>query len=233
MLLAATSTSVGYAGIGDTINLSERCGGAASARSCLSSMPACSSQAGAVRRHAGRSRSRSTSVRPSAATGRLFGLRLEASGCTWARPQRSRWPKRRSLRVCADRARVFSIPAGAPFLPAFADALLAGRIVPGWPAGQDPLSLSDGLILLPTRRAARALTACWPSGQRRPRGAAAPHRAAGRCRRGGGSRPAGARRRRRRLRRRRAAPPRDERRDPPIVLARLILAWAQTSTARC
>ena len=61
--------------------------------------------------------------------------------------------------MCADRARVFSIPAGVPFLPAFADALLAGRIVPGWPDPQDPLSLADGLILLPTRRAARALTA--------------------------------------------------------------------------
>jgi ATP-dependent helicase/nuclease subunit B len=37
------------------------------------------------------------------------------------------------------------------------DALLAGRIVPGWPDRADPLSLSAGTIFLPTRRAAREL----------------------------------------------------------------------------
>lgn len=61
--------------------------------------------------------------------------------------------------MSAGRPRLFTIPSGVPFLPAFADALLAGRIVPGWPDLADPLSLADGAILLPTRRAARALAA--------------------------------------------------------------------------
>jgi ATP-dependent helicase/nuclease subunit B len=61
--------------------------------------------------------------------------------------------------VCADRPRLFTIPPGAPFLPTLADALLGGRLVPGWPDAADPLSLAEGTILLPTRRSARALAA--------------------------------------------------------------------------
>lgn len=53
-------------------------------------------------------------------------------------------------------ARVFTIPAGAPFLATLAEALLSGRIVPGFPDACDPLSLSAATIFLPTRRAARA-----------------------------------------------------------------------------
>lgn len=53
--------------------------------------------------------------------------------------------------------RVFNIATGAPFLPTLADALLAGRLVPGFPDAADPLSLSRATIYLPTRRAARAL----------------------------------------------------------------------------
>jgi len=55
--------------------------------------------------------------------------------------------------------RVFSIPAGVPFLPTLADALLSGRF--GAVAGPeaDPLALADVTIFLPTRRAARALHA--------------------------------------------------------------------------
>jgi len=56
-------------------------------------------------------------------------------------------------------ARVFTIPPGAPFLATFADALLAGRIVPGFPGADDPLALASATIYLPTRRAARALAA--------------------------------------------------------------------------
>ncbi|GGG31415.1 double-strand break repair protein AddB [Chelatococcus composti] len=56
-------------------------------------------------------------------------------------------------------ARVFTIPPGAPFLTTFADALLAGRIVPGFPGDGDPLTLASATIYLPTRRAARALAA--------------------------------------------------------------------------
>ncbi|MEJ0096768.1 MAG: double-strand break repair protein AddB [Bauldia sp.] len=51
--------------------------------------------------------------------------------------------------------RVFTVPAGVPFLPTLADALLSGALVP-FPAG-DPLALAGVTILVPTRRAARAL----------------------------------------------------------------------------
>lgn len=54
-------------------------------------------------------------------------------------------------------ARVFTISPGAPFLATLADALLDGRLIPGWPDRRDPLSLAEGAIFLPTRRAARAL----------------------------------------------------------------------------
>lgn len=55
--------------------------------------------------------------------------------------------------------RVLSIPPGAPFLASLADALLEGRLVPGFAGGDDPLSLADATIFVPTRRAARALRA--------------------------------------------------------------------------
>ncbi|MBC2883990.1 double-strand break repair protein AddB [Ochrobactrum sp. CM-21-5] len=54
--------------------------------------------------------------------------------------------------------RLFSIPSGTAFLPAFAKALLEGRLVedfPGCPG--DPLALASATIYVPTRRAARAL----------------------------------------------------------------------------
>lgn len=51
--------------------------------------------------------------------------------------------------------RVFSIPAGVPFLPALADAVLSGRL--GGTAPKTPLDLAATTILLPTRRAVRAL----------------------------------------------------------------------------
>jgi ATP-dependent helicase/nuclease subunit B len=50
---------------------------------------------------------------------------------------------------------VFSIAAGAPFLPTLADAVLSGRLAPR--QTDDPLALADVTILVPTRRAARAL----------------------------------------------------------------------------
>ncbi|BCH13505.1 MULTISPECIES: double-strand break repair protein AddB [unclassified Mesorhizobium] len=53
--------------------------------------------------------------------------------------------------------RVFSIPPGAPFLPTLAEALLSGRLVPGFRFDGDPLALADVTIYVPTRRAARAL----------------------------------------------------------------------------
>jgi ATP-dependent helicase/nuclease subunit B len=51
------------------------------------------------------------------------------------------------------RPRVFTIPPGCPFLPTLIDGLLGGRVLPGL---QD---LSDATLYLPTRRAARALSA--------------------------------------------------------------------------
>ncbi len=53
--------------------------------------------------------------------------------------------------------RVFTIPPGAPFLPTLAHALCEGRILDGF--GCDLAALADATIYLPTRRAARALTA--------------------------------------------------------------------------
>ena len=56
-------------------------------------------------------------------------------------------------------ARVFSIPAGARFLPTLADALISGDLGPLANPADDPLALADVRIFLPTRRAARALSA--------------------------------------------------------------------------
>src|SRR5919107_53285 len=54
-------------------------------------------------------------------------------------------------------SRVFSIPAGCPFLPTLVDALFEGRLVV--PLSDDPAALSDVTIYVPTRRATRALIA--------------------------------------------------------------------------
>ncbi len=47
-------------------------------------------------------------------------------------------------------AKVFTIPAGVSFVDALADGLLAD-------AGSDPMALAGATVLLPTRRACRAL----------------------------------------------------------------------------
>ncbi|MBZ9938118.1 double-strand break repair protein AddB [Mesorhizobium sp. BR1-1-16] len=54
--------------------------------------------------------------------------------------------------------RVFTIPAGARFLPTLADALLSGQLGALPDPASDPLALADIRIFLPTRRAARALS---------------------------------------------------------------------------
>jgi ATP-dependent helicase/nuclease subunit B len=51
--------------------------------------------------------------------------------------------------------RLFTIPASARFLPTLIEALLAGRLVPGFPAGSDPMALAGATLYLPTRRACR------------------------------------------------------------------------------
>jgi len=58
-------------------------------------------------------------------------------------------------RMPASRANVFTIPASAPFLTVLVDALREGRLVPGFPANDDPLELARATIYLPTRRACR------------------------------------------------------------------------------
>ena len=55
------------------------------------------------------------------------------------------------------RPRVLTIPASRPHLRTLAEAILAGRVIPGWPDAADPLSLAAGTILLPNRRACRTL----------------------------------------------------------------------------
>src|SRR3954451_3278137 len=51
--------------------------------------------------------------------------------------------------------RVFTIPASTPFIPTLIEALLDGRLVPGFTPGADPLALACATLYLPTRRACR------------------------------------------------------------------------------
>ncbi len=53
-------------------------------------------------------------------------------------------------------ARVFTIPASAPFLPVLIRALIEGELLPGFPGRDDPLALARATLYLPTRRACRA-----------------------------------------------------------------------------
>src|SRR5581483_5135485 len=53
--------------------------------------------------------------------------------------------------------RIFTVPMGRPFLPALAEALLAGNLPVSGGARPSPMALSDVTLLLPTRRATRAL----------------------------------------------------------------------------
>ncbi|MDB5648882.1 MAG: Double-strand break repair protein AddB [Hyphomicrobiales bacterium] len=54
--------------------------------------------------------------------------------------------------------RILTIHPGSPFLATFAEAFLAGRVVPGIGPHTGPLDLAAATIYVPTRRAARALT---------------------------------------------------------------------------
>ncbi|CAM5773659.1 double-strand break repair protein AddB [Labrys miyagiensis] len=57
----------------------------------------------------------------------------------------------------AHRPNLLTIAPGSPFLETLVDALLDGRLVPGFAPRHDPLALSGATIYLPTRRAIRAL----------------------------------------------------------------------------
>src|ERR1700692_2903505 len=50
-------------------------------------------------------------------------------------------------------ARVFTIPASAPFLPTLIEALIGGQLA--FAASDDPLALAAATLYLPTRRACR------------------------------------------------------------------------------
>ena len=50
-------------------------------------------------------------------------------------------------------ARVFTIPASAPFLPTLIEALIGGKL--GFAPAADPLALASATLYLPTRRACR------------------------------------------------------------------------------
>ena len=51
--------------------------------------------------------------------------------------------------------RLFTIPSSAPFLRTLLTELIEGRLVPGFPDANDPLSLARATLYLPTRRACR------------------------------------------------------------------------------
>jgi ATP-dependent helicase/nuclease subunit B len=51
--------------------------------------------------------------------------------------------------------RLFTIPSSVRFLPALIEALLAGRLVDGFPRSRDPMELAQATLYLPTRRACR------------------------------------------------------------------------------
>src|SRR5512135_327821 len=55
----------------------------------------------------------------------------------------------------AGKPNIFNIPASAPFLPTLIAKLLDGTLLPGFPAGGDPLDLALATLYLPTRRACR------------------------------------------------------------------------------
>ena len=59
------------------------------------------------------------------------------------------------------RPRLFTIPPGVPFLPALAEAVLSGRLVPDSAPRGDPLALAATTIYVPTRRAARELRSAF------------------------------------------------------------------------
>ena len=57
----------------------------------------------------------------------------------------------------AHRPNLLTIAPGSPFLETLVDALLDGRLVPGFTPRGDPLALASATLYLPTRRAIRAL----------------------------------------------------------------------------
>ena len=139
------------------------------------------------------------------------------------RKRRARWRGRRGASTRCRRAR--------PFLTALAAALLAGDLPAPGGERPDPLELADVTLLLPTRRATRALQEAFLRGVER--------RARCCCRRSsrssaGRGRPRPVRRRRGLRGRRcgRAAPRAISEIERQLVLTVLVLRWSQTPSAR-
>src|SRR5512132_1425560 len=65
----------------------------------------------------------------------------------------------------ATKPRVFNIPASAPFLRVLIDSLRSGKLVPGFPASDDPLELTRATLYLPTRRACRLARDAFVAGK--------------------------------------------------------------------
>jgi ATP-dependent helicase/nuclease subunit B len=65
--------------------------------------------------------------------------------------------KERMARPAPPSLRVFTVPAGRPFLAALADALLTGNLPAPGGVRPDPLALADVTLYLPSRRATRTL----------------------------------------------------------------------------
>ena len=88
--------------------------------------------------------------------GRLFGVRLDGVWIHVGTPRGSEgsrgFPSRSRPRTLMAPARphIFTIPSGIPFARALSEGVIAR-------SGSDPLTLADALVLVPTRRAARAL----------------------------------------------------------------------------
>ena len=68
---------------------------------------------------------------------------------------------------------IFTVPPGRPFLEALAEAILAGDLPAADGPRPDPLDLPAMTILLPTRRATRALQEAFLRASAGPRDAAA------------------------------------------------------------
>jgi len=66
-----------------------------------------------------------------------------------------------------ERANVFTVPPGVPFLDALVAALLEGRLIEGFDVSA-PFALADVTLYLPTRRAARAIRESFLARLRRP-----------------------------------------------------------------
>mgnify|MGYP003694215761 CR=1 FL=1 len=99
------------------------------------------------------------------AYGDAHGWRVDAcrlagrAGGSRAVPERcsSKLREREGPTAVRPARRIYTVPPGRPFLTALAEALLAGNLPVAGRARPGPMQLADTTLLLPTRRATRAL----------------------------------------------------------------------------